>query len=72
MKRLPDFCNANSISYKKDVNLKTLSTFKIGGVAPYIVSPDSAEQVSVLIRFLRENNLTYKVIGNGSNILFPD
>lgn len=72
MNIVSDFCDTNSISYKKDVSLKTLSTFKIGGVAPYIIYPESSDQISVLVGFLRDNNLSYKVLGNGSNILFPD
>ncbi len=66
------FCDKNSIFYQQDVSLKKLSSFKIGGIAPYIISPNSATQVSEIINYVNEKNIKYKVIGNCSNILFPD
>ena len=49
-----------------------MSTFKIGGIAPYVISPDSTKQVSELLTYISDNSIPYKVVGNCSNILFPD
>ena len=66
------FCEKKSIFYQKDVSLKSMSTFKIGGIAPYVISPDSTKQVSELLTYISDNSIPYKVVGNCSNILFPD
>lgn len=72
MRHIAEFCDKNSISYQSNVLLKNISTFKIGGIAPVIVSPDCSEKVSCLVSFLKDKNVPFKMIGNCSNILFPD
>ncbi len=52
--------------------LKNHTTFKIGGNADYLVMPESREEIVRLIKFLKENNINYFVIGNGSNLLVND
>lgn len=47
------------------------STFKVGGNVT-IAYPKNIEKLIVLIKFLKENKINYKVLGNGSNIIFKD
>lgn len=53
-----------------EVPLKKLTTYKLAGVAKVVVYPSDIEQLKTLLSFIKENNLKYKVIGNGSNLIF--
>jgi UDP-N-acetylmuramate dehydrogenase len=52
--------------------LSNHSTFKIGGKCDFLACPETVGELTGLIRFLKENGEKYFVMGNGSNILFPD
>ncbi len=53
-------------------NLKKYTTFKIGGTAKYFAMPNTEEELLECMNIIKENNLKYFVIGNGSNILLDD
>ena len=48
------------------------TTFKIGGPADYLVTPDSAEALCRVVSFCREEEIPCFVMGNGSNLLVSD
>ena len=50
--------------------MKNHTLFKIGGNADFLVQPNSVEQISRLIKLLKD--IPYLVIGNGSNLLVCD
>lgn len=52
--------------------LKKHVTFRTGGNADFFVTADSEEKLAALIRYLRNGNQNYYILGNGSNLLFPD
>ena len=52
--------------------MKRHTTYKIGGECDVMLLPSSAEQVSMLIKQCRENDIPYYVVGNGSNLLVRD
>ena len=54
-----------------DEPMEKHTTFKIGGPADLYVEP-SVAQVVPLIALLKENNIPYTIIGNGSNLLVSD
>lgn len=56
-------------TYKENVSLKTLTTYKTGGIARLLVFPNSVESLIKIIEIVKENNIKYKIFGNGSNIL---
>ena len=56
----------------KDEPMKNRCTFKTGGNASYFVMPENASQVADTIKFAKDNNIKYFVIGNGSNLLVSD
>lgn len=56
----------------KDVLIKNISTFHVGGKATCIVYPKNTEKLIELIVMLREENIKYKVLGNASNTVFSD
>ncbi len=68
----------NNISKKypmeimKNAELSAFSTFKIGGIADYVILPENADALSELCAEFDFNGINYMVIGNGSNLLFSD
>lgn len=48
------------------------TTFRIGGEAAYFVAPETVEDLVELVRYLREENVPYFLMGNGSNLLVSD
>lgn len=61
-----------SLDYEVNVKLSAYSTFKVGGLADYVAFPKSESALCALIDYLKEENIKYCVIGNGSNLLFAD
>ena len=62
----------NISKYEKDVLLKNYTTYRVGGKAKYIVYPKNVDSLVRLIKYLKTNNIKFKVLGNGSNLLFSD
>lgn len=48
------------------------TTFRVGGPADYLVSPQTPEQVRDVIGLCRRERVPFMVIGNGSNLLVSD
>lgn len=48
------------------------TSYKAGGVAEAIVYPEDRKKLITLIKLLKEKNIKYKILGNGSNTLFSD
>jgi len=57
---------------KNKVSIKSLTSFKIGGVAEYVFYPTDITCLSKSINLLNDNNIPYKIWGMGSNILASD
>lgn len=57
---------------KENVSLKTLTTYKTGGTTRLLFIPNDVESLKKGLNYLKENNLKYKIFGNGSNILASD
>lgn len=48
------------------------TTFRIGGNADYFVTPTTEEQILNALKYVEENNISYYIVGNGSNLLVRD
>ena len=57
---------------EKDVSLKKYSTYRVGGTAKCVIYPKNTKSLVKLIKYLKSKNVKYKILGNGSNILFSD
>lgn len=57
---------------KEDVSLKTLTTFKVGGISKYVFYPSDVLSLKKALVLFKENNINYKIFGNGSNIIPSD
>ena len=55
-----------------DESMKNHTTFKIGGPCDVLVMPNTIEQILNVLNLVKENNLAYMIIGNGSNLLVSD
>lgn len=55
-----------------DEPMKNHTSFKVGGPADILVTPDSAEDVIKLIKLCEERKVPCIIIGNGSNLLVRD
>lgn len=55
-----------------DVSFKTLTTFRTGGTAAVVVYPRSVFTLGNIIEACKSENVDYKILGNGSNILASD
>lgn len=56
----------------ENVSLKDYNTYKIGGKTRYLVKPYNIDSLKELLIYIKNNNLKYIIIGNGSNIILPD
>ena len=55
-----------------EVDLKNYNTFKIGGKARCLINVTDKNNLIELIKYLKNNNIKYFVLGNGSNVVFSD
>ncbi len=63
---------ANIGKIERDVPLSKHTTYKVGGVAKAFVYPRDTNALVSLLKILREDGIKYKIMGNGSNLLFSD
>lgn len=56
----------------EDVKLANYTSYRVGGCAKLFVYPNNIEKLIILIKLLQEYKVKYKVIGNGSNVIFSD
>jgi len=56
----------------ENVELKKITSYKIGKNAKYVVMPANIECLVDLIEELKETKMPYLVFGSGSNIIIPD
>ncbi len=61
-----------SIKYKLDEPMSKRTSFKIGGPADIFVSAQTREELSIVIKLTKEQNIPLTVVGNGSNLLVSD
>ena len=73
MDRIIEFIKVNEIGdYKENISIKNLTTYKVGGLVRLVVFPKNADTLIRILMYLKENNISFKIFGNGSNILASD
>lgn len=68
MKRLIE----NYATIEEHASLKKYNTYRVEGTARYLISPNSITDLSNVLKVLRENNVKFIILGNGSNIVLND
>ena len=56
----------------KNEKLSNYTTYRVGGKVRAICYPKGEEELITLVKLLKEKNIKYFVLGNGSNVLFSD
>ena len=49
-----------------------ITTFKIGGALKNLIYVNNKQKLSKLLQKFYEEQISYTILGNGSNVLFPD
>jgi UDP-N-acetylenolpyruvoylglucosamine reductase len=62
----------SKMGIKENVNLKNLTTFKIGGNARYFTEVKKDKDILEVSKFVKENNLKIFILGGGSDVLVND
>ena len=57
---------------KMDEPLKNLTSFKIGGPADALARVSTVDELIKIIRYAKDANIPYFLLGNGSNVLVSD
>ena len=70
--RFIDFLKEQDVEFKEGFDIKSVSSIGIGGKAKVAVFPSSEEELLKAVKFLLNSNMGYKIVGNATNILFPD
>ena len=52
--------------------MKDHTTFRIGGLADYLILPASMEDVAFVFQCLKRHDIPFVILGNGSNVLVLD
>ncbi len=61
-----------TIKFKRNIYLKNLTTFKIGGKADYFFEAKNEKELIEAIKWAKKKNLPFFILGGGSNVLFSD
>lgn len=56
----------------ENADLKKYNTYGIGGHAKYLVMPYSIKHLKDLLKYLNTKNLSWYILGGGSNVIIPD
>ncbi len=64
--------NENKIYFLRDCLIKEYTTLKIGGKAKYIIEVETIEDIQVVLDLVRQHEIPYLLLGNGSNVLIDD
>ncbi len=74
LKLLKEYNNKNDdkIDIKTYEKMSRHTTFRIGGFASLYLIPKTKEAVCAIFSVIRETGIKYYLLGNGSNLVFPD
>lgn len=54
------------------VPFRSMTSFRIGGIADVVIEPTDANAFIELMRFIESQSVPFKILGNGSNLLASD
>ena len=73
MNDVKEFIEKNKIGkLMHDVDMKKYTSYRTGGKARLMVFPKNEKMLIKLLKYLRDNKVKNKILGNGSNTLFSD
>lgn len=54
----------------ENVDLRKYTTYKLESIGECMVCPKTIQELTNLLKYINKNNIKYKIIGNGSNLIF--
>ena len=57
---------------KKNIALAKYTTFRIGGKAKYFFAAKNKEEIIKAVKWAKDKNLPFFILGGGSNLLISD
>ncbi len=72
LNKVVEYLNNHNITFQEDYLIKYDTWFKMGGNIKVFISPQSYTKLKLIISFLNNQHIEYKVIGFTSNVLFLD
>lgn len=72
MKNIENALKKHNIRFLAEEPMKNHTSFKTGGNAELFVIPSDESEIKTIIEICKDENVSYFVLGNGSNILVPD
>ncbi len=67
-----NYLKMKEVEFTERQRLSELSSVRIGGEAGLTVSPKTRSELLSVLKYLENRDIGYKIVGGGSNILFPD
>lgn len=55
--------------YYKDISLKKYNTYRLDTKCGYLIYPSNTKELIDLLKYLKESNINYFILGGGSNII---
>ena len=62
--------NIKKIKINENVNLSKFTTYRLDVNASYMAYPEDVDELIKLIKYLKENDIKYKILGGGANLIF--
>lgn len=56
----------------ENVSISKYTTYRVGGICRVMAYPADVSELIKLLKLLKSRNIKYKILGNGSNLLFSD
>lgn len=69
---IKDFFKNNNYDFLEDAPLINYNTYHIKSKAKFLVFPNNVDELINLVKYLKENNIEYIFLGNGSNIILAN
>lgn len=65
-------CLPDTITCIKNEPLKKYTTYRVGGYPKGILFPKTTKELIEILKYVRKEEIPYKVLGKGSNVIFND
>ena len=72
MNMVKDIKNLKCGKILENVDLKKYNTYKVSCIAKMMIFPENEKELISLIKYLKEKNIRYMILGNGSNVIFSN
>lgn len=64
--------NMPSLAIKQNEDMSKHTTFKVGGKADIWIKVKTIDELKLVLKYAKENNIPFYIVGNGSNLLVKD